>query len=288
MVKVKQSHYRPGQDQRVPGSWGSQFSRQSAHEGGKVVSPTHQQPLPWVDPRAVVRPEDLCQWKIQMTPPGIGPTTLRLVAQCLSQLCHRVPRRTYPTRLKTAVFSNVMPCGSVWQFSDEPTVSNDTAKEGGTTFLPDVGTAPIYTASGPRRQPSQSSLSHPQSTYHLYSYIFTMPSVIQPASAHRRAWEWEKVQVSRPAPREVWEIVKETRQATTRRPAQRRLYEKENDSPLSELEIHYKEDHNNHIWKCFRNKFQSTKRKHICKEFKNSKKKITLIIFMFIPCTLIK
>jgi hypothetical protein len=36
----------PLQDQTVPGGWGSQISRQSAHEGGKVANPTHRPPLP--------------------------------------------------------------------------------------------------------------------------------------------------------------------------------------------------------------------------------------------------
>jgi hypothetical protein len=102
-TKVKQSHYSPWQTLSVPRVWGSHISRQSVHEGGKVVSPTHQPPVhqeislllisvrDWVNLRAIVRQEGLCQWKILVTPSGIEPATFRLVAQRLNQMRHRVP-----------------------------------------------------------------------------------------------------------------------------------------------------------------------------------------------------
>ena len=77
------------QAHRFPGGWGSQISR---HKGGKAVSPMHRPPLPsrkytwysfvrgWVEPKAIVRPEGLSQWKIPMTPSEIEPATFRLVA----------------------------------------------------------------------------------------------------------------------------------------------------------------------------------------------------------------
>ena len=100
---MKQSLFRSGQTLRVPRGWDFHISRQSAHEGGKVIIPMHRPPLPpleiflvlifvrgWVDRRAIVRPQGLFQWKIPMIPSGIEPGTFRLVAQCLNHLRHCV------------------------------------------------------------------------------------------------------------------------------------------------------------------------------------------------------
>jgi len=58
----------PIQAQRVPEVWGSQISRQAAHEGGKFISPTPLGNIPRTHfceeseskPMARVRPERVC------------------------------------------------------------------------------------------------------------------------------------------------------------------------------------------------------------------------------------
>jgi hypothetical protein len=52
----------------------------------------------WVDPRAIVEPEGLSEWKMSVNLSGIEPATLRLVAQWLYQLRHRIPPPPFKVR----------------------------------------------------------------------------------------------------------------------------------------------------------------------------------------------
>jgi hypothetical protein len=126
-VQVKQFHYRPWEALRVPGDWGTQILIQSAHEGGKGVSPTQRPPLlprkyswysfvrGWVDPRAIVRPEGLCQRKIPVTPSGIYPATSQFKAQCLN--CATACPRTIQRDLQIYVNAIFLPLIQLSTFS---------------------------------------------------------------------------------------------------------------------------------------------------------------------------
>jgi hypothetical protein len=93
-IMVKKSRNRPGVAQSVPGGLGYQIFM--TREGGEVVSLTHRPPLSpgmflvliftrgWVDSRAMVRSEGNTSLKNPVTPPGIDPGTVGLVAQRLN------------------------------------------------------------------------------------------------------------------------------------------------------------------------------------------------------------
>jgi len=105
----------PGQALMVPEGSGSQISRQSAHEGGKVISLTYRPPLPqeiflvlisvrgWVDTRTIVRSEGLCQGKNSHV--TIGNRTRDLPA------CSAVPQ---PTASSHPNLNSIIVPSEVW------------------------------------------------------------------------------------------------------------------------------------------------------------------------------
>jgi hypothetical protein len=98
-IMVKESCDRPDVAQRVPGGVGSQISM--------TFSLTHRPPLPqelflvliftrgWVDPRAMEWLEGDMSLKNPVTPPGIDPGTIQLVAQRLNHYTTPGPSYEY-------------------------------------------------------------------------------------------------------------------------------------------------------------------------------------------------
>ena len=62
----------------------------------------------WVDPRAIVRSEGLCQWKIPMTPSGIEPATFRFVARPLNHCATAVPSVHLAGFILNRLYSDVL------------------------------------------------------------------------------------------------------------------------------------------------------------------------------------
>ena len=96
LEKVMQPHYRPRGFQEIEApryqdSWHMKVVRLSALRTSRIYP--HEIFLVlisvrgWVNHRAIVQSEGLCQWKIPVIPLGIEPVTFRLVPQPTAQPC---------------------------------------------------------------------------------------------------------------------------------------------------------------------------------------------------------
>jgi hypothetical protein len=122
--KAKQSHYRPRGFQEVEAP---RFQDNWHMKVVRLSTPCTTRPYPqetflvlisvrgWVDPRAIVRPEGLCEWKI-LTSSGIDPATFWFVAQCLNH-CATVCLTTFQEKGKTTGRGDTIASQEQWHFS---------------------------------------------------------------------------------------------------------------------------------------------------------------------------
>ena len=93
---------------RFPDNWHMKVVRSSAALIGRLYPQNIFLVLisvrGWVDPRALLRPEGLCQWKIPMT---VGNRTHNLPACRFNQLRHRVPQILLGTWIICSTISSV-------------------------------------------------------------------------------------------------------------------------------------------------------------------------------------